>query len=153
MTNSKTLHWLIAGGGLLFGCLFLFLGWRLWSNGRELRRSGVSVSATVQKKFRKAEDRSWGGLENYYVRCTFTDINGQAHETEVKVPSKLWRQLREGGTVEMTYLPGQIKAAQAGPRWGWQVRGVLGIGLMLLGLAALIMFPFGILREMLQSAR
>ena len=153
MADSKTLHLLIAGGGLLFGVLFLFVGWRLWSNGRELRSAGISTTATVQMKFRKAEDRSWGGLENYYIRCTFTDTNGQAHESDVKVQSKLWRQLREGGTLAITYLPGRTEMAQAGPRWGWQVRGVLGIGVMLLGLAALIVFPLGILREMLQSTR
>ncbi|HEX8235967.1 MAG TPA: hypothetical protein VF600_08420 [Abditibacteriaceae bacterium] len=153
MANSKPLLLLIACGGLFFGALFLYIGWRLWSNGRELRSTGISTHATVQKKFRKAADRSWGGLENYYVRCAFQDANGQAHETEIKVPSKLWRQLREGGTLAITYLPGHVEMAQAGPRWGWQVRGVLGIGLMLLGLAALVVFPLGILREMLQSVR
>jgi hypothetical protein len=153
MTDSKTLHLLIASGGLLFGVLFLFLGWRLWSNGRELRSTGISTGATITKKFRKAEDRSWGGLENYYVRCAFKDSEGQAQETEVKLPSKLWRQLREGGTLELTSRPGQVNAAQAGPRWGWQVRGVLGIGLMLFGLAALVVFPLGVLRELLQSAQ
>lgn len=137
----------------MFGVLFLFLGWRLWSNGRELRSNGISTGATISKKFRKAEDRSWGGLENFYVRCVFQDENRQAHETEVKVPSKLWRQLREGGTLTITYLPERIETVQAGPRWGWQVRGVLGIGLMLFGLVALIVFPFGILREMLQVTR
>ncbi len=149
MTDSITLPLLIASGGLLFGCLFLFLGWRLWSNGRDLRSDGISTNATITKKFRKAEDGSWGGLENYYVRCTFTDTSGQAHESDVKVPSKLWRQLREGGTLAITHLPGNMETMQAGPRWGWQVRGVLGIGLMLFGLAALVVFPLGILRELL----
>lgn len=153
MTDSKTLPLLIACGGLFFGALFLYVGWRLWSNGRELRSHAISTSATITKKLRKAEDRSWGGLENYYLRCAFTDANGQAHETEVKVPSKLWRQVREGGTLTITYMPGRVETVQAGPRWGWQVRGVLGIGLMLLGMAALVMFPLGILREMLQRTR
>lgn len=151
MNDSKAFLALIAAGGLFFGLLFIFLGWKLWSNGRELRSSGITVSATIKQKFRNAKDQSWGGLENYYLRCTFQDASGNAEEMEVKVPSKLWRQLREGQNFDITYLPGQIESAEAGPRWGWQVRGFIGVAMMLFGIVALTVIPLGILRELLSA--
>ena len=147
--TSKSLLLAVAGGGIFFGALFLFIGWRLWREGRELRSAGVSTDATILKKFRKPEDGSWGGLENYYVRCAWQDAAGATHEIEVKVQSKLWRQLSEGGSVAITYLPGQVETARAGPRWGWKLRGAVGIVIMIFGVIAIIVFPFSALRALL----
>ena len=79
----------VAVGGLFFGALFIFVGWRLWNVGRELRRSGVTARTEVLQKLRKSEDRSRGGLGNYYVRCAWRDEAGVLREVEVKLPSKL----------------------------------------------------------------
>ena len=95
---SKSLLLVVALGGLFYGAIFLYVGWRLWREGRELRSAGVTANAKVLKKYRKSEDRSWGGLENYYVLCGFQDEAGIAREVEVKLPSKLWRWLHEGST-------------------------------------------------------
>jgi len=140
---SRELLLIVGLGGVFFGALFLFVGWRLWREGRELRSAGISTQAKILKKFRKSEDRSWGGLENYYVLCGFEDETGLAREVEIKVPSKGWRWLREGSTLPVTFVPGQIETARAGARWGWKLRGAIGIIVMLYGLAALVVFPLG----------
>lgn len=144
---AKDIVLLIAAGGLLFSLMFIFLGRYLWIEGREMRGAGVTVTATVLKKLRHPEDRSWGGLENYYVRCSFNDAVGKAHEVELKVQSKLWRQTREGGTLWLTYMNGQPETARVGPRLGWQIRGIVGTIIMAFGIVALLVIPFAAFRE------
>ncbi|MEO5961498.1 MAG: DUF3592 domain-containing protein [Opitutaceae bacterium] len=139
---------LIALGGVAFGALFIAVGWYLWREGRELRRTGVTANATVQKKFRQAEGATWGGLEDYHVRCTFSDSStGKVHERDLKVQSKLWRQLRDGGSLLLTFLPGQPETARPGPKLGWKIRGFVGLAMLVVGAAAILIFPFAALRD------
>jgi hypothetical protein len=138
---------LIALGGIAFGALFIAIGWYLWREGRELRRTGVTVTATVLKKFRQAEGATWGGLEDYHVRCTFTDPGtGKVQERDLKVQSKLWRQLREGGALPLTLIPTQPETVRPGPKLGWKIRGIAGFVMLAVGVAAVTIFPFAALR-------
>ena len=141
---------LAAAGGLLIGALFIWIGLHLWRDGRELRRSGVTVTAKVQEKYRKTEDRSWGGLENYYIRCVFTGTDGQTNAVELKVQSKQWRQLTEQGPVKLTWLPGQPDSVKLGPRWGRKLRGAIGFVMIAIGGISVVVFPLGGLLDFLR---
>jgi hypothetical protein len=142
-TLPKAFNLLFGAGGLAFGVLFIFIGLYLWRDGRELRKNGVTITATVQKKLRKADDKSWGGIENYYIQCSFADTNGATNQVEMKVQSKVWRQLDEGGIVKLTWLPGDTQSVKMGPLWGRKIRGIVGLVMVAFGGIAAIAFPIG----------
>jgi hypothetical protein len=151
MEHPRFLALLIGAGGLLLGALFIVIGSYLWRDGRELRRLGETVRANVQKKFRKEDDRSWAGLENHYLRCSLPGTNGQTHILELKVQSKVWHGLKEGGSVALTWLPGRLDSIKMGPLWGRRLRGLLGAIMIGFGAVATIMFPIGGLLEFLRG--
>ena len=135
---AKTLLFVCAP--IIGGSLFCFGALYFWRAGRELRERGVSTQATVVKKLRKG-----GGLENYYALFTFVDLQGRPQTLELKVRSRAWRMLREGGTEAITYLPEQPEKAELGPKWAKQLLGwvflffALGGGSMaVMGLVLLI---------------
>ncbi|MCI0539366.1 MAG: hypothetical protein L0Z50_29510 [Verrucomicrobiales bacterium] len=147
MEHSRFLPLLIGSGGLLLGALFVVIGSHLWRDGRELRRLGKTVRATVQMKFCKEDDRSWAGFENYYLRCILPGTNGQMHLLELKVKSKVWRGLKEGGSVALTWLPGRLDSTKIGPLWGRRLRGFVGATMIGFGAVAAMIFPIGGLLE------
>lgn len=153
MTDSKAFPVLIGIGGVAFGILFLFLGRALWAGGRELRRQGTSTHADVVRKWRKADDASWGGMENCYIQCRYTNATGSLEEIELKVQSRAWRQISEGGRVWLSYIPGRPQSVVLGPFWAQKLRGLVGIVLMLAGTAALVVFPWQAVREVLLASR
>ena len=142
---------LIAFGGLLIGTIFIFIGWYLWYDGRDLRSHGRTVTATVLKKFRKADQGLLGQLENYYVRCAFQDTTGLLHEVEVSLHSKLWFQVREGNTAKLTYLQTNPDETQFGSRFDWQVRGWVGMVMIVFGVLGIAVISFGAFQEWLQA--
>ncbi len=150
-TETKTLPLLIALGGLLIGTIFLLLGWWLRQDPHNLRQRGVTVQATILKKIRKADDQSWGGLENYYLQCHFADAKGKPHEAEIKVQSKAWRMLKEGGVVSLTWLPGDISSISYGSKLSLRIKAGVGWTLFGLGIVALVIFPFNGIREFLKG--
>ncbi len=138
--NSPAFALLIAFGGVFFGTGFFFVGRYLWREGRELRREGVGVRATILQKINK------GGWDGNGLRCAFRDAAG-AHEVELTVSSKLWHQIRENGTVPLTLLPGQLETVRVGSPFGWKLRGVIGLGMMAVGVLAGFGFLIGGLWE------
>lgn len=148
-SSSTILPLLIAFGSLLIGTLFLFIGWYLWYEGRDLRNNGHTVTATVLGKFRKEDQGLLGQLENYYVRCAFQDMAGRLHEVEMSVQSKLWLQMREGNTTQLTYVPTDPDETQPGSLLDWRVRGVIGIVMMTFGALAVIFISVGAFQECL----
>ena len=146
--DSRTFAYLIALAGVGFGTLFIFLGLYLWREGKEVRQTGVTVNAAILKKLRKAEGASWGGLENYFIRCSYLDAATQSREeVELKVQSKVWRSLDEGGTVKLTVIPGRPDTIRMGPLWGRKARAGIGVVMMLFGAAAILVFPFAALNH------
>ena len=109
---------LLACVGIAVGTLFCLGGLYLWRGGRQMRNEGITVEATISKKFRKGS-----GLENYYAVFQFTDEQGKRQSIELKVHSRAWRSMDEGGTEQITYLPGRPETADYGPRWGKQILG------------------------------
>jgi hypothetical protein len=152
-TDTKTLPLLIALGGLLIGTIFLLLGWWLRQDPHELRNRGVTVKATILKKIRKADDQAWGGLENYYIQCQFADAEGKPREVEIKVQSKAWRMLKEGGVVSLTWLPGDISSISYGSKLSLRIKAGVGWTLVGLGIVALVIFPFNGIREFLKAGK
>src|SRR5688572_16738761 len=150
-TETKTLPLLIALGGLLIGTIFLLLGWWLRQDPNDLRQRGVTVKATILKKFRKAGDQSWGGLENYYLQCQFVEAEGKPRDVEIKVQSKAWRMLKEGGVVSLTWLPGNLASIRYGSKLSLQIKAGVGWTLVGLGIVALVIFPFNGIREFLKA--
>jgi hypothetical protein len=149
--TPKFLPYLIGTGGLLLGALFVFLGSRLWKSSRELATAGVSVEATVSKKFRREAGATWGGLENAFVLLAYTDASGQAHEAELKVATKIWRQLDEGGTFGVSYLPAQPERVFPHTVLAHKIRCGVAVALFGFGAVAVILFPIGALREIWRS--
>ena len=152
-TDSKSLPLLIAFGGLVIGTIFILVGWWLRQDPNGLRQRGVTVKATIQKKIRKAGDNSWGGLENYYLQCQFTDGEGKAREADIKVQSKAWRMLKEGGVVSLTWLPGEIGSIRYGSKLSLRIKAGVGWTLFGLGIIALVVFPFSGIREFLKASQ
>jgi hypothetical protein len=152
-TDSKKLPLLIALGGLVIGTIFLLLGWWLRQDPHGLRTRGVTVEAQINRKFRKADDSAWGGLENYYLQCEFADAEGNPRSVEIKVQSKAWRMLKEGGKVSLTWLPGDINSISYGSGLSLRIKAGVGWALVGLGIAALIIFPFNGIREFLKAGK
>ncbi|WP_338874851.1 hypothetical protein WBJ53_04445 [Spirosoma sp. SC4-14] len=134
---------LIAFGGLFFGALFFFVGWYLWYDGRDLRTSGLTVTATILKKFRKADQGAWGNLESYYAQCLFHDAAGQPREVDVYMHSRLWAQVTEGTTTQLTYVPDELDEPLPGSRSNWEVRGIVGVGLMAFAVLLILTLTIG----------
>lgn len=142
---------LIAFGGLLFGAVFMFIGWYLWYEGQDLRSSGLTVRATVLRKFRKADQGLWGNLESFYAQCQFRDITGQSREVDVYMGAKRWYQVSEGATTMVTYVPNEVDEPLPGSRFGWQLRGFIGISMMTLGMLLILILTVGGVQEWLAS--
>ena len=151
--TSSILPLLIAFGGLFIGALFTLIGWYLWYEGRDLRTSGLTVTAIVLKKFRREDQGLLGELENYYARCMFLDPAGLRHEVDVSMQSKRWFQLNEGATTRLTYVPEGLDETQPGSRFNWQLRGVLGIVMIAFGLLAIAVFTINGFQEWLSASQ
>jgi len=151
MENTTVLPLFIAFGGLFFGALFIFIGWYLWYESHELSSSGLTVTATVLRKFRKDDAGLWGNLENYYMQCRFLDSTGQSQEVDVYMRSKLWYQVNEGATTQLTYVPNELDEPQPGSRFGWQLRGIMGVGMMTLGTIMIALLTIGGIQEWLSA--
>lgn len=148
--ETTILPLLIAFCGLFFGALFLFIGWYFWYDGRDLRSNGLTVTATILKKFQKADQGMRGLLQSYYAQCQFYDSSGEAHEVDVYMNSSLWYQVREGATTQLTYVPDELDEPMPGSRSNWEVRGVFGIGLMALGMLLILFLTIGGIQEWLR---
>jgi hypothetical protein len=151
MATTTILPLLIAFVGLFFGGLSIFIGWYLWYDGRDLRSNGLTVTATILKKFRKDDQGAWGNLESYYAQCQFHDPSGQPKEVDVYMRSKLWYQVSEGATTQLTYVPDELDEPLPGSHFNWQVRGLAGIGLMAFGMLLILVLTFGGIQEWLSS--
>ena len=145
--DPKFLPYLIAAGGLFFGSLFIFLGTRLWKSSRGLATMGISVEASIRQKFRRDGGATWGGLEDAFVLLAYTDASGQAHQGELKVSTKIWRQLKEGGTFGVSYLPAQPDKIFPHTVVAHKIR--CGVALVLIGLGAvaIVLFPISAVRD------
>jgi hypothetical protein len=152
-TDTKTLPLFIALGGLLIGTIFVLVGWWLRQDPHDLRKHGVTLKAVILKKLRKADDHSWGGLENYYLQCQFMDAEGKPREVEIKVQSKAWRMLKEGGVVSLTWLSGDIGSIRYGSRLSLRIKAGVGWTLFGLGIVALVIFPFNGIRAFLKAGK
>jgi hypothetical protein len=148
-TDSLVLTLAVSLGGVLFGALFIFLGRALWRSSRQLARRGLSAEARVLRKLRKPEAATWGGLEDYFVALTYRDVAGNERSAELKVMSKVWRQLREGGRFRVSYLPESPESVVAGPVFAHKIRCVVGAVMMLFGAAAVVVFPGAALQALL----
>ncbi|GAB2559684.1 hypothetical protein [Spirosoma areae] len=151
--TTPILSLLIAFGGLIIGAILIFIGWYLWYEGRDLRNSGLTVTAIVLKKFRKEDQCLLGRLENYYARCAFQDTTGLPHEVDVYMQSKLWYQVSEGNTTQLTYVPDELDETQPGSRFGWQVRGIAGILMMVFGTLTIAVISVGGFQEWLRATQ
>ena len=96
--------------GSAFCLIFLWF----WRSEREMCAKGITTQAVVVKKFR-GSGTNW--LLTYAV-FSFVDENQRRQQVEVKVLSRLWHGLREGGSTKITYLPGRPETAAPGPQWG-----------------------------------
>jgi hypothetical protein len=143
--EENTENLLLVCAVIVAGSLFFFAALYFWRAGRGLRERGVTTQATVVKKFRKGK-----GLENYYALFSFADLQGRPQTVEIKVLSRAWRRLREGGTEAITYLPEQPEKAGLGPKWAKQLLGwvfllfaVAGGSMAVVGLVLLIQLLTG----------
>jgi hypothetical protein len=144
---QKFLPYLVAAGGLFFGALFIFLGTRLWKSSRELATTGITVKANITKKFRREEGATWGGLENTFILIRYTDVSGRERTGEVKVATKVWGQLKEGGTFGVSYLPAQPDKVYPHPVIAHKIRCWVAFALIGIGALALVIFPVAAFRE------
>ncbi len=55
------------------------------------------------------------------------------HEIDVPMQSKRWFQVREGNKTQLTFVPNDPEETQSGSKLGWQIRGIIGVGLLVLG--------------------
>jgi hypothetical protein len=130
------------------GAAFSWGALHFWQAGKEFREGGVTAQATVLKKYRKG-----GGLENYYATFGFTDRFGKSYTVEMKLRSRAWRGIREGGTGPVTYLPDSPERAEFGPRWGKQLLGwfylffaLVGGAMAVIGAGTLIAMLLGLVK-------
>ncbi|GAB3506319.1 hypothetical protein GCM10027341_39180 [Spirosoma knui] len=150
MTSSiSIIPLLIAFGGFVISVFCTLVGWYLWYEGRDLRSSGLTVTATVLTKFRREDPGLLGELENYYARCMFLDAAGLPQEVDVSMQSRRWIQLSEGTTTRLTYVPEELDDTQPGSRRSWLLRSALGLAMMGGGLLAITVCVISGLQEWL----
>ncbi|MFO1499446.1 MAG: DUF3592 domain-containing protein [Verrucomicrobiota bacterium] len=150
MSAGKILPFLVAAGGVLFGLLFIFIGWKLWHSSIRLARSGQTASATVLKKLRKEEGAAWGGLENYFVDLSYPTSDGRRRQVQMRLASKIWRTLAESGSFKISYLPGEPDKVFPHAVVAHQFRCGIAVVMMIFGAAAVGVFPIAALSEILR---
>ncbi|GAB3889397.1 hypothetical protein [Spirosoma agri] len=153
MQTITILPLLIAFGALSVGMLCLLVGWYLWYESQDLRSGGLTVTATILKKFRKDDQGIGRSLESYYAQCQFYDPTGQAREVDVYMQLKRWLQMDEGTTTLLTYIPDERDEPLLGSRFNWQLRGMIGLGLMALGMCLILVLTVGGIQEWLTMNR
>jgi len=104
---AKQSPWVFTGG---FFLLFSLVFFRLSAKEQGYEKEGVIVQGTILgKTFRKGTSgsgRSTGTTSSHYVMYRFTTQEGQTFESKYDVLPGTYRELREGGPVEVEYLPG-----------------------------------------------
>lgn len=148
MVYSPIFSLLIAVGSLLIGLAFIYLGQYLWKNGRNLRINGQTATATILRKFRQENQGALGQLENYYAWCSFHDAHGLPRKVEVKLQSKLWFQVSEGTTIQLTYIPNNLLETQFGSKLSWKIRGFLGLVIMGFGSLVILVITLDSIQEL-----
>jgi len=84
------------------------------------------------------------------VRCTFTDPStGVAHELALKIPTRLWHSLHQGGSLPIVVKPGEPNSARPGVLLGWKIRGFVGLTLMAFGGLLTLTFFGVVVKEMI----
>ncbi|MFD2574249.1 hypothetical protein ACFSUS_26680 [Spirosoma soli] len=150
-SSATILPLLVAFGGLFVGIVCILIGWYLWYEGRDIRSSGLTVTAIVLEKFRKEDQGLMGEMINYYVRCSFQDATGLAREVDVSMRSRRWFQLSEGATTRLTYVPEELDESQPGSHFVWQLRGFAGITMIVFGIVTIAVCTVSRLLEWLNS--
>ena len=148
MDHSPIFSLLIAVGSLLIGLAFIYTGQYLWKKGRNLRINGQTATATILRKFRQDNKDALGQLENYYAWCSFQDANGLPRKVEVKIQSKLWHQVSEGTTIQLTYIPNNLMETQFGSKLSWKVRGFIGLVIMGFGSLVIVVITLDSIQEL-----
>lgn len=148
-STSTFLPYAIGLGGLLIGTLFAYLGWRLWGSSIEWAKSGISAQAAVLKKYRQAEGAAWGGLEDCFVELEYTVGAADKRKAHLRLPSKVWRRVKEGGPLGVAYLPSAPENVVAGTVFAHKIRCGIAAILMVTGALSVVIFPVGAIREVL----
>jgi len=149
-SSSKHLPLYLAGAGVAFGLLFVLVGAYLRSDARDLRRTGTTVTASVLKKYAQNDGASWSGLETKRVQAAFANAAGVPQSVELPVQAKLWNALEEGGTMQVSWIPGDLASARPGALFDWKLRGAMGAGLIAMGCLVSALFPLAGIREWLK---
>jgi hypothetical protein len=118
---------------MLMGAAVGSIGLYFWREGSDLRSSGVEARAVILKRFRKSGDKYLLGIENYFITVEFLDAQQRRWTVDIRVPSRQWHWLREGGTESIVYLPLNPARARVITRLGNTVVGLIEIFAMGVG--------------------
>jgi len=122
---SKAKRLFAIGAAIVFGGLFLVMGWIEFQNSRKLAAEGKAVTADVTGK---DIERGRRGRKTYYVEVQFKTEAGATEAQNVKVSSSQYDAAKVGGNVPVHYLPSDPKVCQIGEKvetkWSWMVYGL-----------------------------
>jgi hypothetical protein len=118
--------------GLAIGAAYMaWIGYGLF-RGSQMLLNALEASAKVNKLY---ETR--GGC---YADITFTDAAGVQRSITIGVMQKIWKYLKEGGTISISYEAGNPNRARYGGSGAQAVYAVSGFGLMAIGSALSLLF-------------
>ena len=142
-SGSKTPPPLLFMGGLLLfvGSLFLLLMGNYAYTEHRLSLQGKLTDGIVVKRVLNQASDNGNSQTSYAVDYTFTAADGRKITGHDTVDPDIWDQLKEGGPVQIDYLPSKPDINQIGPARGNYLAEVLvlGVGAVVWLLGAIVL--------------
>ena len=91
--------WLLVGAAIPAGGALYFEAWRDATAAADMDRRGVSAPAVVDRLWRKSGDGKPAFAAFHF------DVNGARIDGQSRLQLSAWRELRQGSTVRVRYLP------------------------------------------------
>jgi hypothetical protein len=118
--------------GLAMGAAYMaWIGYGLF-RGSQILKNPLEAAATVNKLY-----ETGGGC---YADISFKDVAGVQRATTIGMMQKIWKYLKVGGTISISYEAGNPNQARYGGQAAQAVYAIAGFTLMAIGSALSLMF-------------
>ena len=120
--------------GLAIGAAYMaWIGYGLF-RGSQILKNPLDATATVNKLYETS-----GGC---YADISFKDVAGVQRAITIGMMQKIWKYLKVGGTISISYEAGNPNQARYGGQAAQAVYAMAGFAFMAIGSALSLMFVF-----------
>jgi hypothetical protein len=105
--------WLWFGGiwfvvGMLFLCIGLIVRIQTINRLERIQKEGyVADGIVIIRSIKPSNGGSKSSTPSYWITYRFSTLNDEVIESEAQVDVDVWNRLKEGGSIQVTYLPHQ----------------------------------------------